>query len=152
MMIQHKKFLVVARKKRRHSRISSTRYSIHVTVKLACSVKVIRIYSREETSLLSLATTKSRRETIRISDDSCTLLSLLVVRGHLWWIISKLNLPLKFSLPYVPNFFFFSRNRILLSHNPFLAKSVDFRLEHSFEKSIRRIIRRIIVRRRIIID
>lgn len=73
MMIQRKKFLVVARKKRRHSRISSTRYSIHVTVKLACSVKVIRIYSREETSLLSLATTKSRRETIRISDDSCTV-------------------------------------------------------------------------------
>lgn len=132
MMIQHKKFLVVARKKRRHSRISSTRYSIHVTVKLACSVKVIRIYSREETSLLSLATTKSRRETIRISDDSCTLLSLLVVRGHLWWIISKLNLPLKFSLPYVPNFFFFleTRSFYLIIHNPFLAKSIlaiDFR-------------------------
>lgn len=38
----------------RHSRISSTWYSIHVIVKLACSVKVIRNYSREETNLLSL--------------------------------------------------------------------------------------------------
>lgn len=59
----------------RHSRISSTWYSIHVIVKLACSVKVIRNYSREETNLLSLGfdqiTERNNHEESRTTAARC---------------------------------------------------------------------------------
>lgn len=126
-MIQQKKNLCRPTKKRRHSRISSTWYSIHVTVKLACSVKVIRIYSREETSLLSLAlTTKSRRETIRTSNLGRQLHAAIFIGGQRpSWIISKPNLP-KYLACRMFQFFFFFWNKILLfynrvTHNPFFV-------------------------------
>lgn len=94
----------------RHSRISSTWYSIHVIVKLACSVKVIRNYSREETNLLSLGfdqiTERNNHEESRTTAARCCP----VLGQRPSWIISKLNLS-KFGLPYVPIFFFLFETR-----------------------------------------